>query len=114
MAKLAGRWVAKFVGRWVAKLVGRWVTKLLAHLLATAALRVRIQTSPKNKKNWRHNQRSDQHNPARQKNIQKNNCVLGSVFRHLSVAVLVWISYPEPVTIFGRKKRCNIEVIIFV
>jgi hypothetical protein len=89
--------VAKLVGRWVAKLAGRWVPKLLAHLLATAALRVRIQTYPKN---WRHKQRSDQHALARQKNIQKNNSVLGSVFRHLSVAVLVWISYPEPVSIF--------------
>jgi hypothetical protein len=71
VAKLVGRWVAKSVGRWAAKLAGRWVAKLLAHLLATAALTVRIQTSPKNKKNWRHKQRSDQHNPARQKNIQK-------------------------------------------
>jgi hypothetical protein len=30
-------------GRWVAKL-GRWLAKLVAHLLATAALWVRIQT----------------------------------------------------------------------
>jgi hypothetical protein len=42
------RWVAKF-GRRVAKF-GRWVAKLIAHLLATAALWVRIQTSPKNTK----------------------------------------------------------------
>ncbi len=52
MAK-SGRWVAK-LGRWVAKL-GRWVAKLgswvanlgIAHLLGTAALWDRIQTSPK-------------------------------------------------------------------
>jgi hypothetical protein len=35
-------------GKWVAK--GRWVAKLVAHLLATAALWVRIQTSLKNTK----------------------------------------------------------------
>jgi hypothetical protein len=33
-----------------AKKLGRWVAKLVAHLLATAALWVRIKTSPKNKK----------------------------------------------------------------
>jgi hypothetical protein len=47
VAKL-GRWVAK-LGRWAAKLE-RWVAKLVAHLLATAALCLRIQPSPKNKK----------------------------------------------------------------
>jgi hypothetical protein len=31
-------------------LLGRWVAKLVAHLLASAALCVRIQTSPKNTK----------------------------------------------------------------
>jgi hypothetical protein len=55
MAKLEGRWVANFVERWVAKLVGRWVGKLAwrwvsKYLLATAALWVRIQTSPENTK----------------------------------------------------------------
>ncbi len=48
VAKLIVRWVAKLVERWLAKLVGRRVAKLVAHLLATAALWVRIQTSPKN------------------------------------------------------------------
>jgi hypothetical protein len=38
-------------GRWVAMLLGRWVAKLVAHLLATAALWVRIQTSIKHT-NW--------------------------------------------------------------
>jgi hypothetical protein len=38
-----------YVGRCVAK-IERWVAKLVAHLLATAALWVRIQTSPKNTK----------------------------------------------------------------
>jgi hypothetical protein len=33
-------------GRWVPK-NGRWVAKFVAHLLAMAALWVRIQTSPK-------------------------------------------------------------------
>ncbi len=36
-------------GRWVSK-KGRWMDKLIARLLATAALRVRIQTSLKNTK----------------------------------------------------------------
>jgi hypothetical protein len=45
---IVGRWVA-IVGRWVA-IVGRWVAKLEAHLLATAALWVQIQTSLKNRK----------------------------------------------------------------
>ncbi len=36
--------MAKLVGRCVAKFVGRWVAKLVAHLHATAALWVRIQT----------------------------------------------------------------------
>jgi hypothetical protein len=45
---IVGRWVA-IVGRWVA-IVGRWLDKLEAHLLATAALWVRIQTSLKNTK----------------------------------------------------------------
>ncbi len=50
-----GRWVAK-LGGWVAKLgrwatkVGIWLAKLVARLLATAALRVRIQTYNKNTK----------------------------------------------------------------
>jgi regulator of protease activity HflC (stomatin/prohibitin superfamily) len=35
------------VGRWVVE--GRWVATLVVHLLATTALWVRIQTSPKNK-----------------------------------------------------------------
>ncbi len=49
---------------------GRWVAKLVAQLLATAALWVRIRTSPKNT-NGRHKQRSKQHNLARQ-NIENN------------------------------------------
>jgi hypothetical protein len=42
------RWVAK-LGRWVAT-SGRWVAKLVPHLLANAALCVRIKTSLKNTK----------------------------------------------------------------
>jgi hypothetical protein len=48
----------------------RCVAKLLAHLLATAALWVRIQTCIKYTK-WAKMQRSGQHTITRQKNIQK-------------------------------------------
>ncbi len=44
------------------------MAKLAVHLLATAALWARIQTSPKNTK-WRHKQRSGQHTLTRKKNI---------------------------------------------
>jgi hypothetical protein len=94
--------VAKLVGRWSAKLAGRWVAKLLAHLLATAALRVRIQTSPKNQKIGVIS-KGVTNTLQTAKKYKKS--VLGSVFRHLSVAVLVWISYPEPFSILGRNKR---------
>ncbi len=47
---------------------GRWVAKLVvAHLLATAALWVQIQTSLKNTKLGRHKQRSDQNTLYRHK-----------------------------------------------
>jgi hypothetical protein len=51
--------------------IGIWVAKLVAHLLAPAALWVRIQTSLTNTKNGRHKHKRGQNTFARQKNRQK-------------------------------------------
>ncbi len=57
-------------GRWVAKLVERWVAKLVAHMLATAALWVRIQTSIKHT-NWAPLAKERQTHSSPPKNIYK-------------------------------------------
>jgi hypothetical protein len=52
-------------------LTGRWMAKLVARLLATAVLRVRIQTSLKKHKMGDIKQRSGQHTLESQKRCQK-------------------------------------------
>ncbi len=47
-----GRWVARLVGDGLLGWFGRWVARLVAHLLATAALWVRIQ-NPDISKNYK-------------------------------------------------------------
>ncbi len=66
-----------YVGRWVARLA-----MLVAHLLAMAALWVRIQTSPKHKiQNGIHKQRSGQHILARKKTYKTTTDCIKSYVR---------------------------------
>ncbi len=56
---------------WEAYIPGRWAAKLVAHLLATTALWVRIQTSPKNTK-WTTKAKEWPTHSRLPKNTQKN------------------------------------------
>ncbi len=72
------------------------------HLLATAALWVRIQTSPKTTKG--------RHTLARQKNIQKileqddrQGCVISTSYQGKNVIILIYWRSTEKIRLFGRK-----------